>query len=512
LTTLHIPATYEPKTVERFVRDLDRRLEPLDRGILTAEWALFTGQGTGGGSDRGQLRRTALLSDPRLLPWIERATGRSPSRFTERRLALLERLVRDTLIEQQPEIVQLRGEMQRRIVRFRPSWNGRSVGRSRIQRLLRESRDRPARRRAFYAFEPLHRPLEDGLRRLVRARNAGARSQGFRTFAEMRLRFAGVTPNQLETWSEEVAGPARAQVAELRDRFQDRTGARSWFPWDFSFARQDRVRLPPRAFPRAGMMPRILSAVRRWGFPVDRMRFRIVFHDVPAGGMTLAPHPPDDVRIVVHPTGGWLAHLVLFHEVGHAVHSASIRAPGHLLRWHENVPGFAPFHEGIGTLFEEIPSLAAWLRTLRGISPAQAEEFALAQRHEGALDAGWHAAWLRIEQRLYREPDRDPMPEAQRFERRVFGYDRYPPLSFVDPFFVDTPVYAPSYLLALLFGQQLRAGLIDRFGEPFWPNPRIGPWLTRHWMRPGSMVEWIPAMAELTGRPFGSAAFRAGVT
>ena len=504
-----VPRTYDLRTVERFVRDVDRRLEPLDRAILTAEWDLYTGRRSEGGSDRAQLRRTALLSDPRLLPWIERTSDRSPSRFTARRLELLERLVRDTLVEQQPSLVHLRGELQRRIVRFRPRWNGRSVGRSRIQQVLRESRDRSARRRAYYALEPLHRAMEDDLRRLVRARNDGARSQGFRSFAEMRLRFAGVTPSQLERWSEEVAGPARAQATELRDRFQDRTRTRTWFPWDFSFARQDRGHLPPRAFPRAGMMPRILSAVRQWGFPVDRMRFRIVFHDVPAGGMTFAPHPPDDVRIVVHPTGGWLAHLVLFHEVGHAVHSASIRAPGHLLRWHENVPGFAPFHEGIGGLFEEIPSLASWLRTVRGISPARAEEFALAQRRESALDAGWHASWLRIEQQLYREPDRDPMAGAQRFERRVFGYDRYAPLSFVDPFFVDSPVYAPSYLLALLFGHQLRAALLDRFGEPFWPNRRIGPWLTRHWLRPGSMVEWIPKVRELTGRPFGSAAFRA---
>jgi hypothetical protein len=256
------------------------------------------------------------------------------------------------------------------------------------------------------------------------------------------------------------------------------------------------------------MLPRILRAVREWGFPTERMHFRTVFHDIPAGGLTLAPDPPRDVRILVHPRGGWSSYMVMFHEVGHAVHSASIRSPRHLLRWSENVPGFGAFHEGIAGLFEGIPGRREWLRTVPGLERKAGERFADREKATGPVDAAYHAVWLRTEQRLYENPRRDPMPEVARFERRVFGFDEYPPLSFVDSFFVEDPVYASNYLLAMLFEAQLTQTLRKLFGEPLWPNRKVGPCLVRHWFAPGSFIDWVPHLKEVTGRPFGVAAFR----
>ncbi len=57
------------------------------------------------------------------------------------------------------------------------------------------------------------------------------------------------------------------------------------------------------------MFPRILQAVGKWGFRWGRRPFQVVFHDLPAGGLTLAPDPPRDVRILVHPTDGWQAYV-----------------------------------------------------------------------------------------------------------------------------------------------------------------------------------------------------------
>ncbi len=342
----------------------------------------------------------------------------------------------------------------------------------------------------------------------MRLRNERARGLDFRSFADLRLRFAGLTPERLKRLATAVVGPARRQIRDLRGHFLEDQNRSEWYPWDMPFSRAVRVPLPDRCFPQREMLPRILDAVAQWGFPVHRMRFRVTFHDVPSGGMTIAPDPPRDVRILVHPSGGWNSYMIMFHEVGHAVHSASIRAPRHLLRWSENIPGFGAFHEGIGGLFEDIPSLAEWLSTQPGISQHQAETFAESAKKTSAVDAAWHAAWLQVEQALYEDPDRDPTVKAHEFERSVFGYGGYAPRSFVDHFFVDSPVYAPNYLLSILFGYQIRRTLRELYGDPFWPNPKIGPWLIRHWMRPGSTFDWIPRMKEVTGRPFGPEAFR----
>ena len=500
------PSSSDPREGRSFLRELERRLERLDRAILVAEWDLFTGRSSAG-SEPWNLKRSTLLSDDRLLPWVRSSLRRGGPFLLRRKLELLERVLLDTRVEQHPEVVRLRSELQRRIAEFRPLWKGRRVDRAIVHKALRESRDTEERRRAFYALEELHRPLEAPLRSLVRLRNEHARSLGFRTFAEMRLGFDGIAPARLEELAQQVVAPARARVQRLRGRFQERTGLSEWHPWDLPFAQEQRAPLPDRLFPRGPMLTRIFRAIARWGFPTDRMRFRVVFHDVPAGGVTLAPDPPSDVRILVHPQSGWSAYMVMFHEVGHAVHSASIRAPRHLLRWHDNIPGLGPFHEGIGGLFEQIPTEEAWLSSIPGLGSRRAHDFAEATREDDAMNAGWHANWMRIEQALYRNPERDPWEEARRFEQRVFGYDDYAPLSFVDSFFVDTPIYSPCYLLAILFGCQVQERMREVCGEPFWPNPKVGPWLRRDWFAGGSLYDWVPRLREITGRPFGAEAF-----
>ena len=502
-----VPRSVQPREVRRAVLELDRRLEPLDRAILTADWDLYTGRSSRGAS-RWQLARAKLLSAPGLLDWVRHARRQEPPRLIARRLKLLERAILDTLVEQDPEVVRLRDELQQAIVAFRPLWDGRRVNREVLYRTLRTDPDARRRRRALYAFEPLYRPLERRFVRLVRLRNEKARAQGFRSFPEMRLGFQGFSSERILELASSAATAVPEHARRLRDRRIGGGSGEGWHRWDLRYALERTAALPERSFPASSMLLRILRAVREWGFRTDRMRFRVVFHDLPAGGLTLAPDPPDDIRILVHPRGGWDAYMVMFHEVGHAVQSASIRSPGHLLRWHENIPGFGGYHEGIGGLFEEIPRDRAWIADQPGIGREQAERFAEARDDAALLNVGWLNPWIRTELSLYRNPERDPSEEAQRWERRLFGFDDSPPTSFLESFYVADPVYAPNYLLAALFHHQLARSICDELGEPLWPNPKVGPWLTRNWFAPGSLVEWVPHLREVTGRPFSARAFR----
>ena len=506
MPAIAVPSSRNRRDGRRFVLELDRRLEPLDRAILVEDWNLNAGRSTRGPGP-WQLKRAELLSDPRLLPWVRAALQESWPRLLRRRLELLERILLDTYVEQDPEVVRLREELQRTIVQFRPVWNGRRVNRAVIGQILRRDRDPSHRRKAFYAFEPLYRPLEEPFLRLVRLRNERARAQGFATFAEMRLGFQGFSSGRVVELAETAVQGVRARAMALRDQLSSKDTAGGWHPWDLPYARERLASVPDRAFPQRAMLPRVLRGVAKWGFPTSRMRFRVVFHDLPAGGLTLAPDPPSDVRILVHPKGGWGAYQAMFHEVGHAVHSASIRSPRHLLRWHENVPGFGGLHEGIGGLFEDIARERVWLVGEAGISPPAAERFAEARRDTDLISTAWISSWIMPELNLYRHPGRDPMASAQRFARRTFGYDTFAPTSFVDSFYVVDPLYTANYLLAAMFHYQLAASIRAQFGEPLWPNAKVGPWLIREWFAPGSLIDWVSHLKEVTGRPFGATAF-----
>ena len=506
-----MPSSVGSRDGERFILELDRRLERFDRAILVAEWNLQCGRSKVG-TAAWQLRRGAFLSDDRILRWVRAALHRRWAYPLHRRLELLERILLDAKVEQHPEIVARRSELQAKILAFRPRWKGRTVDRGVVHQQGRENPREAERQRAYYLFEPLHRPLEGALTELVQLRNEHARALGYRTFAAMRLGFEGLTPERLEDLSTTAAALVRGRIRSLRDEFRATTGQDGWHPWDLLYARHRRASLPDRLFPRQEMLPRILRAVARWGFPTQRMRFRVVYHDTPAGGLTLAPDPPRDVRILVHPQGGWHRCMIMFHEVGHAVHSSLIRAPRHLLRWHENVPGLGAFHEGIGGIFEDLASNARWLVEQPGVGRERANAFARRSQEEGGIDIAWHAQWLGVEQRLYRNPDQSPVEAVHRFERSVFGYDEFTPLSFVDPFYVEDPTYASNYLLAMLFGKQVTRTIRDRLGEPLWPNRRVGPWLARNFFADGSLYDWMPRVREVTGRPFGVEAFRASLT
>jgi hypothetical protein len=505
--TLSIPNSASPEDGRRFVFDIDRRLEALDTAILVAEWNLQCGRSRVG-TDRLQLKRAALLTDPGLLEWVRRALRRTWPKNDHRRLELLERVLLDTQVEQHPEIVRVRGKLQRRMVAFRPRWKGKRVPRSVVWKALRESPDPSERRTAYYALEELYRPLEEELRGLVRLRNERARELGFRDFPELRLGFFGLTSARLNELAESSSMPARSRLRELREQFLEASGESEWYPWDVSYAHRLKVKLPEDSFPLRGMLPSILRATQKWGFRTDRMRFHVVYHDLPAGGLTLAPHPPEDVRILVHKSGGFQSYSTMFHEFGHAIQSASTQSPAHLLRWHENVPGFGPFHEGIGHLFEEIPRTAAWLSRRRGITPKAAREFSRRLPESKPVEQAFITAWFRPELALYANPDADPRGEAQAWMDRLYGFGSHPARSFADNFYIDAPVYAPNYLLANLFSHQLQRELRKRFGSRLWPNRRIGPWLTKTWFAPGSLIEWPDKLKETTGHRLDARAFR----
>jgi hypothetical protein len=255
----------------------------------------------------------------------------------------------------------------------------------------------------------------------------------------------------------------------------------------------------------------VLDGIREWGFHVRKGQFRVVRADIPLGGLTLSPDPPRDVRIVVDREGGYLRTAILFHEFGHAVHSASIRAPSHLLRWHENIPGFAGLTEGIGALFEEIPSDEAWLRRRPGVSEQDIRRHAEGQKDSRAWEIGYLVGWFRSELALYRHPYGDQEADRRRYLKHYFGVDDSPLDSFADPFFVDAAAYSQSYLLATLFAKQIRGAMVDQTNSEFWPNPRAAEWLTTNWFREGSAYAWNERLREVTGRTLSTRKFNEGL-
>jgi hypothetical protein len=491
-----------------FLDDLEARLAPLDRKILLAEWRQAVGRPT----DLApiQTARGRLLGPPEILERVRRARAQSGPGTFDRRLELLERVVLQCRIEQAPEIVARRVPLERREARFRPRWHGRRVGRAVVRKALGLDPDRAERERAYRAEEPLYRPMEDDLRTLVGVRNARARALGFRSYPDYHLRFEGLTVARMRELIEDALRYARPEMRGRRAAFEDLTHERGWYPWDFWYTERRTGRIPDAVFPRRALLAEVTSSVRKWGFGPAALRFRVNRHDISSGGLCLAPDPPRDVRIVIHPSSSWGLTMALFHEVGHAISSRSIHQPSsHLLRWHEHVPGFAGHSEGQGRFFEQVPISESWLRSRPWISPADIEAGVRTARRRPLGQIATLATWVLPELELYEHPNRDPYDGIRRVHRDIFGYDDFDPRSFADGFSIGAPCYSLSYVIAELLWPIHKRAVLEAVGGELWPNPKVGPWFVEHWFREGSGYDWWTRLREITGRGFDARAFNA---
>jgi hypothetical protein len=459
------------------------------------------------GSLPWQLRIHQLFSTDGLLVWARAGRRSSPKPGEVRRFELLERLVAEAVIEQHPTVARPREILERKVVAFRPLWRGIRVNRAAVQGRMRTSEDRNERKTAYYAQEPLARAIEGRLRKLARRRNERARALGFRSYPDYKLGFEGFGVAQLEQLLDELAPLAQAAARAKRDRFQTATGARDWFPWDETFVDEFETPIPPSSFAEEGMVDAVLEGVRAWGFRGKALQFPIDHHDLPSGGIEIPVDPPRDVRIIVHPVADWTHYMILFHEVGHTVQARSNAVHAPLLRWHEYVPGFPGFIEGIGTLFEEIARSPEWLATRPGVPRSVAERTARGRHLSDVAGMASRILQVRTELALYRNPDGDLEAMRHRAYRRLYDYDAFDPTSWAGPFLVRNPMYLQSYVFAGVFSKQLMATMCAELGGTIWPNRRFGPWLTEHWFRPSGEFDWVSHLKAQTGNPFGVGAY-----
>jgi hypothetical protein len=487
----------------RFLARLEAELARADRDYFLAWWDLYVRPGARG-TAASEMARTRLLARPELREFITHSLERPLDPLLERRLQLLQRIVEDALIEQAPPVVQLRGAMMRTIVRFRPKYRGRRRSRAEVSRLS-EDPDPAVRRDAHWALDELHRQVEPGLRRLVRVRNELARGLGYRSFPDFRLRTEGLTEARFQTIVSEVVDRTRPYARRLADQVLEGMGKDLLEPWDLWYSQSLTMSLPPRAFPGGQMTASAFRAIRGWGFRGPSNAFRIVRRSIPTGGMTLSPQLPRDVRVVVNPSGGWTRYMILIHEFGHAVQDWYTRGPTHLLRGPENIPGFAGFHEGMGGLFESLASESAWLATRPGVSREQRETLAARRSVVEGSGALHNALWVQREIEIYRSPEGNLVERFRRIDSASPRFHAAARRSFGEPFWVELGFYGKSYLLATLVAAQLRREMSEELRGPIWPNPRVIPWLARTWFRHGVRYDWVPRIAEVTGRQFGVA-------
>jgi len=183
---------------------------------------------------------------------------------------------------------------------------------------------------------------------------------------------------------------------------------------------------------------------------------------------------PEDVRLVVKPTGGVVDYEALLHEAGHAEHFGNI---DRTLPFAYRRLGDASVTEGYAFLIQHLNNDRLWLD--RHLGFAQADSFLQLAGFHRLYFLRRYGTKLQYEQELHRadEPG-DVAPLYDDLFTRNLGVG-YGPESYLAD--VDGGFYAAAYVRAWIFEAQMRRYLQREFDDQWFRNPKAGKFLIELW-------------------------------
>lgn len=510
------------------------RIAPLCRESHGAAWDAATGGGAAA-MERCARARTEfkrLHADPeearRVRAWLERPEAlRDP--LLRRQLVLIDH---EMTANQLPEatiedLVRRSTELEHVFHTFRAELGGERVSNNVLTDVLASSGEEERRREAWEAGKQVAREVADGLRELVRRRNAAARSLGFAHYYAMELHIQELGEERLFAVADEFAAQSEGPFRALRDRMDEdlagrfRISPESLRPWHWEdpFAQEapstGAVELDA-LFRGRDMVPVSAEFFRGIGLPVDEVLARsdlLEREGKDQNAFCIDIDREGDVRILCNLRDNEKWTTTLLHELGHAAYDRFVpRELPFLLR----TPAHTLSTEAVAMYMGRLTRDPRWLRDVMGVelSAAEAEDVRAQLRTSMLVATRWMLVMVHFERALYQDPDRPDLDGlwwdlVERFQRVRRPDGRAAPDWAAKPHFTMAPVYYHNYLLGELMASQISAA--SRRGVPEGASvagqASVGAFLRERIFAPGASVDWNELLVRATGEGLSPRAF-----
>ncbi|MFZ5813870.1 MAG: M3 family metallopeptidase [Bacillota bacterium] len=504
---MYEPERLDPATVSdeqglrQFLDRLEAQLEQLNSRYSLLAFAQYESKQRPPEMEAVESAQAAIMTDPGYQELVARWVGRVSDPLLARRLVVWQRSFQGARVSFRPEIRALVNEISDAIVAFRYQVQGQELDLGAVRHILRVEPDRERRRAAWLSFAPLSEKLAARTRELFHRRNEAARAEGFETYAHMQIAAQGLELEQVKAILEELAEASSPAYRKVIETGAERHGLGQIQPWDVKFLLDGEGGLPPRYFPRSGIMGRLEEWGRLHGVDLAELGIRVYFMDIPYNGLCMVISRRD-IRILGNPADGHNYYKTAFHELGHALHLAHSDPGSYILRREPSV-----FSEGMAEMMGYLVQEPAWLAHV-GLSP---EEIAAAGREA----MGPWFAYLRqrsahalFEYQAYANPDGELDRINAEVEARLLGCAVDPTprwASEPNAWYSRYPVYWQNYVLADVVASQIHHDLRRRFGS-VWGSREAVAYIREHYWAPGGAVEWQEKLQRGTGARLGTAA------
>jgi peptidyl-dipeptidase A len=429
-------------------------------------------------------------------------------------------------------LVQMERRLESRFNAFRAELDGRRVLDNDLRRVLVESDDSAARRKAWEASKQVGAEVAPELIELVRSRNEAARSLGFDDYYTLHLTLDELDEEELFRLLDELERGTRPLFEAYKHDLDARLAARFGIapaelrPWhcadpffqeapagDLDFDRHFAGR------PLEQMLEHSFAAV---GLDVRDLLARADLFERPGKSQhafCMCMDRGDDIRVLcnLRPTQYWMGTLL--HEFGHAVYDRHVdRELPYLLR----EPAHILTTEASAMLFGRLPKNAAWLERHAGVPADQARAVASAcaraARDQLLVQTRWMLVMCHMERALYRDPGQDLdslwWDLVERFQQVRRPEGRRSPDWASKVHFSTAPVYYHNYMLGEMMASQLQAHVrrVVLGGGPdvdarYVSSPEVGTFLVERLYRGGRAHDWRETLRRATGGALTAAAF-----
>lgn len=488
--------------LRRFLDDLEAQLFAIRTAYSTEFYYQWRGETTHRAAETARLRND-ILNRRDYAAIIEAWDGKVRDSVLARRLALHRRAFRQAKAD--PALVlrysDLQVAIQDSVTQFRFVLDGERYTATQIDQLVDTSHDRARRRAAFLTTPQRSAVIGEMLRRAMWMNDSIGRQQGFASGADAGLELTSLTREEvlrdIDAF-ERATRPAYLAMLEQirRDLRIDRVE-----PWDIGFWLNEQEKSVADAYDKTPGIARLHALFKALGFKTDSLPIDVRVWDVPTGGVAFGTRIPFEARLLTNPFTGSNFYVTLFHEYGHTLNMVltSPTLSPILLDTDE-----APMSEGAAETYGHFAYDAAWIARAAKVSPERAktlERIGKMQllywlRRSICLDA-----WAEVNAygNLNGDLNAAYRDAYQRFVGVTLPEGDYFGTHYM---FVAWPMYTQSYLYANMVAAQLRAAMRAEFGvEDLTREPRVGPWMTKHFYAEGTLVPWKTKLVRATGQP-----------
>jgi peptidyl-dipeptidase A len=474
--------------------ELEERLGAIHADYADAQWRRHFGWGEEGELDRLEAARSALLLDDRAPSIFRRWQNRVDDPLLMRRMTLLLRQFGWAAVESQPEIYQLRNQIDKAILSQRPRLGGLPASRVERSEILRRHPDRDRRREAWLALAPLSQRIEQPVRRLIALRKDLAGRMGANDYVAWALDHMGIAREDVECLLQSLL----QRTEEPYSRWLEQSVAEWGFPdglkpWDLAFAAEGACALAGKACHRQTALTVAHATAKGVGLGDAGAGVRVDVVDIPYAALCYAVQPPQDVRIILSPRDGHVHYDVVFHEFGHALHWRSLTPTSPIFRYEA-----PPFNEGMAFLWEWFVSAPDWLMAHGNVTSEQAMTCRQSWQYRTLFRLRLLMARTLFEYQAYQGTDQELLSLYRDIHSRVLGvpYDSAP--GWADgPYWTSHPVYHQNYAIGQAIASQILAAIRREFGR-YVDEPKVGAWLVEHFYGPGATVPWTDRLQRAT--------------